>query len=109
MIIAKSGSDNFQATSGAMDKLREDLKAKEDMCNKLKSVAVKTKRELAEQKSKVSMIHCNYCRSHHRNKITQFQTQHMYMTVIYLQRLFYPMPGPTRATLFSSPEPKAHG
>ena len=42
-----------------MDTLKGDLKVKDDMCNKLKAVAVKTKRELAELKSKVS-VHFHY-------------------------------------------------
>ena len=44
----------FQETSGDIEKLKEEIKTKEDMCNKLKTVAVKTKRELAELKPKVS-------------------------------------------------------
>ena len=44
----------FQETTGDIEKLKEEIKTKEDMCNKLKTVAVKTKRELAELKPKVS-------------------------------------------------------
>ena len=40
-------------TSGEIDRLKEAVKVKDDMCNKLKTVAVKTKKELAELKSKV--------------------------------------------------------
>jgi len=39
-----------------VEKLKSDLKAKEEMCNKLKTVAVKTKKDLADQKKKVSSI-----------------------------------------------------
>ena len=39
-----------------VEKLKTSLKTKEDMCNKLKTVAVKTKKELADIKSKVCII-----------------------------------------------------
>lgn len=36
-----------------VEKLKSELKGKEEMCNKLKTVAVKTKKDLADLKSKV--------------------------------------------------------
>lgn len=45
----------LQNNQTEVEKLKAALKAKDDMCNKLKAVAVKTKKELTEIKSKVNI------------------------------------------------------
>jgi hypothetical protein len=45
----------IQDVKSEVEKLKSDLKTKDDMCNKLKTVAVKTKKELADFKTKVNI------------------------------------------------------